>query len=111
MDEVRITDPETGGQKGQKLARYGLIPAEPLRQLAEHYGKGATKYEDRGWEKGYAWSLNFDAMMRHAWAWWAGEDEDPETGSNHLVAVAWHAFALLEFAETHPEKDDRPGAC
>lgn len=29
------------------------------------------------------------------------------TGSHHLVAVAWQAFALLEMKETHPELDDR----
>lgn len=107
--EVRITNPTTGGEKGQKLARYDLIPANPLRQLAEHYGKGARKYSERNWERGYDWSLNFAALMRHAWAWWDREDVDEETGSNHMVAVVWHAFALLEFHNTHPELDDRPG--
>lgn len=106
--EVRVVNPDTGGEKGQKLARYDLIPAGPLRLLAEHFGRGARKYEDRNWERGYAWSLTFAALNRHLWAWWGGEDIDAETGSPHLAAVAWHAFALLEFAETHPELDDRP---
>src|ERR1700738_1358363 len=96
-------DPTTGGLKGSKLARFDLIPAGPLVKLAEHYGIGARKYEDRNWERGYAWSLSFGAMMRHAWLWWSGEDDDPESGDNHLVSVAWHAFALLEWAETRPE--------
>ena len=76
--------------------------------LAEHYGKGAQKYaEPRNWERGYAWDLSFDAMQRHAWLWWGGEDLDSETGSNHLTAVAWHSFALLEWSYTHPELDSR----
>jgi len=108
MDEVRVTDPETGGQKGRKVARFDLIPAGPLTQVAEHYGRGAEKYEDRNWERGYDWSLSFAALMRHAWAFWNGEDDDPETGSPHMAAVVFHAFALLEFAKTHPEKDNRP---
>lgn len=29
------------------------------------------------------------------------------TGSHHMVAVAWHAFLLLEFKDTHPDHDDR----
>lgn len=106
--EVRVRNEQTGGEKGSKLARYDLIPAEPLRILAEHYGRGARKYEDRNWERGYDWSLSFAAMNRHLWSFWAGEDIDPETGSPHMAAVAWHAFLLLEFAVTHPDLDNRP---
>ena len=106
--EVIVADPNTGGKKGQKLARFDLVPARPLQILAEHFGRGARKYEDRNWEKGYAWSLSFGAMQRHAWAFWNGEDIDEETGSPHLAAVAFHAFALLEFMETRRSKDDRP---
>lgn len=98
----------TGGEKGAKLAAFDLVPVSPLTQLAEHYGRGAQKYADRNWERGIAWSLNYAALMRHVTQWWGGEDLDPETGSHHLAAVAWHAFALLEYAETHPELDDRP---
>ena len=29
------------------------------------------------------------------------------TGAHHMTAVAWHAFALREFEETHPDYDDR----
>ncbi|MCP4645812.1 MAG: DUF4406 domain-containing protein [bacterium] len=107
--EVRSVDPQTGGEKGTKLARFDLIPAGPLFQLAEHYGRGVEQgnYAPRNWELGYSWGKSFAAMMRHAWAFWRGEDIDEQTGSPHLAAVAWHAFALLEWGETHPEKDDR----
>lgn len=105
--EVRTVS-STGGEKGVKLARFDLIPANPLRQVAEHYGKGAAKYDARNWERGYEWSKSFGALMRHAWQWQAGEDIDVETQSNHMAAVAFHAFALLEFAATHREFDDRP---
>lgn len=108
MTETRITNPITGGQKGSKPERYDLIPPGPMSLLARQYGVGASKYADRNWERGYSWSLNFAALMRHAWAFWRGETIDPETGLPHMAAVAWHAFALLEFADTHPELDDRP---
>lgn len=106
--EEIIENEDTGGKKGRKLARFDLLPAGPLFELAKHYGRGSRKYEDRNWEKGYDWSLSFGAMMRHAWAFWNGEDIDPETGSPHLAAVAWHAFTLMQFSEQHPELDDRP---
>lgn len=94
VEEVRITDPTTGGQKGSKLARFSLIPAEFLWALAEHYGIGAKKYDDRNWERGYKWSLSQDAHDRHFNQWLRGEDKDQETGTNHLIAAAWHLVAL-----------------
>lgn len=106
-DEVRIADPVTGGQKGQKLARFDLLPAKPLRHIAEVYGKGAEKYEDRNWERGYRYGLSFGAMQRHAWAFWNGESEDPESGLPHLAHVAWHALTLMEFVERGIGTDDR----
>ena len=101
-------DDVTGGRKEVKLERFDLVPIGPLTELARHYGRGAFKYADRNWEKGYPWSLSYASLMRHLTQWWDGEDIDPETGSSHLVAVAWHAFALLEFINSHPELDNRP---
>lgn len=97
MAEVIITDPTTGGMKGQKEERFDLIPNEFEKALARHYGVGCRKYADRNWEKGYRWSLSVGALRRHLAAWLGGESVDPETGSNHLIAVAWHAIALFIF--------------
>jgi hypothetical protein len=104
--EVRSVS-STGGEKGVKLARYDLIPVDALRQIAEHYGRGAEKYDDNQWRKGYEWSKSFAALIRHANQFWGGEDYDEETGSNHMAAVAWHALTLLTFFEEHPDFDDR----
>jgi len=106
--EVRTVDPETGGEKGVKAERYELLPVLPLREVARLYGVGATKYAERNWERGYAWSRSFGALQRHANAFWSGETIDPDTGLHHMAAVVFHAFALMEFDRTHPEKDDRP---
>lgn len=106
--EVRVTNEKTGGQKGRKLARMDLVPVEALTALAEHYGRGAAKYADNQWRKGYDWSLSYAALLRHATQFWSGQDIDEETGSPHMAAVAWHAFALLTFMAEHPDLDDRP---
>lgn len=108
--EERITDPETGGQKGSKLARFSLMPWDVLYELAEHWGKGARKYADRNWEKGTDWSLNIDALGRHLALWIGGEDNDPETGSSHLIAVAWHALAIRFMQKHNRGKDFRDNA-
>ena len=106
--EVRVTDPTTGGQKGKKPARFDLLPQGPLWEVAELYGKGAEKYADRNWEKGYAWSLSFAALSRHLSLFWQGEYLDSETGCPHLASVVFHAFALMEFYAQGSGTDDRP---
>lgn len=108
--EVRTVS-STGGEKGVKPARFDLIPAAPLWLLAEHFGRGAQKYRDRNWERGYEWNKSFQAMQRHIWSWWNGEDVDPETGSLHVIAAAWHCFTLAQFIsdpERYGQFDDRP---
>lgn len=104
--EYRVTS-STGGQKNNKLARFDLIPPQALWDLAEHYGRGAEKYEDHNWTRGYPWSLSIAALHRHLNLFQQGEELDPETGTPHIVAVAWHAFTLMTFRHTHPEFDDR----
>ena len=75
MPEERTTS-STGGQKGVKLARFDLIPAGPLLRLAEHFGKGAKKYEEHQWRDGYEWSKSYSACLRHLNAFWQGLDYD-----------------------------------
>ncbi|WP_099021223.1 dATP/dGTP diphosphohydrolase domain-containing protein [Mycolicibacterium palauense] len=107
--EVRTVS-ESGGEKGSKLARFDLIPPTVLWELAEHYGRGAEKYEDDNWRRGYDWKYSYAAVQRHLNAFWAGEDIDPETGSKHVVSAAWHCFALAWFMVNKPEYDSRPSA-
>ena len=109
--EDRTVDPATGGEKGSKLARFDLLPWDALWHVAEHYGRGAAKYADRNWEKGFKWSLCHAALHRHlAQFWQMGERTDAETGGHHLAAVAFHALALLAFDLRLAGTDDRPRA-
>ena len=72
---------------------------------------GAEKYEDRNWEKGVDYNKYYGALLRHIFAWWNGEELDPETGLSHL----YHAGCCLMFLSHYsslPEKykdfDNRP---
>ena len=89
--------------------RFDLLPVYPLEALVEVYTFGASKYEDRNWEKGISWSRVFAAMMRHLWAYWRGENNDPESNLPHLAHAAWGCFALLEYSQRRKEFDDRAG--
>lgn len=105
-EEVRVTS-ATGGQKGMKLARLGSLDPQSLLMLAEVSGFGASKYSAHNFLKGYDWSLSFDAMQRHALAFWNGEDNDPESGLPHVGHVAWHALCLASFLMRDLGTDDR----
>ena len=130
--EVRIIS-ETGGAKGSKLARFDLLPWDALTLLAEHYGRGTFKYDDRNWEKGYKWGLSFSALQRHLTAHWNGDiyDLDPylygvdaegeplfteaeirampdDQKVLHITAVMWHAACLTAFFLRGIGEDDRP---
>lgn len=109
MAEVRVTS-ETGGQKGQKDVQLHCIPWEALEELGKVFAFGAQKYEDYNMRKGYPWSLSFDALQRHLWAFWSGEDLDPESGLPHIAHVTWHALTLGLFSskERYNQFDDRP---
>lgn len=97
-----------GGRKDDAgKARYDLIPAEALDELARVYGIGAAKYGDHNWRKGLAWGRVFGAMMRHAWAWWRGETYDPVDGQHHLASVAWGALTLMSYEMSKSGTDDR----
>lgn len=90
--------------------RMELLPPEMIEATAAVLTFGAKKYAERNWEKGLSWSRCFGALMRHMWAWWAGQNVDPETGYSHL----WHASCCLAFLIAYEQRgsgeDDRPSA-
>jgi hypothetical protein len=103
-DEVKASqNATTGGRKfdGGKL-QYGLIPPNALKATVEILTFGAEKYEPDNWK----WVPDskrryFDAAQRHLWAWKCGEQNDQETGKNHLA----HALCCLMFLYEHDTID------
>lgn len=105
--EVRVVDPDTGGEKGQKDAQLSALDPLPLLELAKVAGFGADKYERYNFAKGYAWHFSFDAMQRHLLQFWSGEDLDEESGLPHLAHAMWHCHALMTFMLRNRGTDDR----
>lgn len=101
LEDIQIEPPTEypgrPGHKGQKLARFDLLPWDALWVLAEHYGKGAAKYAARNWERGYDFSDSVAQMGRHLAQIATGELIDPENGSPHAAAIAFGALALIAF--------------
>jgi len=103
-------NPMSDGRKDAKDIQIHAIPWEALQELGRVYHFGATSrgYGDYNFRGGYDWTLTFDALMRHAWAFWNREENDPESGFNHMAHAAWHALTLCFFALTERGNDDRP---
>lgn len=87
--------------------RYDLISPEFLDGIATVLASGAKKYGDRNWEGGFTWGRVFAALMRHSWAWWRGEEKDPESGQSHLLHAATNLMFLHTFVRRGLGKDDR----
>ena len=99
----RLEQIAKGGHKDdQDKIRMELIPPELLEAVGDILTFGAKKYADRNWEHGMKWSRPFGALMRHMWAWWRGEDKDPETGRSHL----WHAACCISFLVAYEARGD-----
>jgi len=99
MSEARKHDAEK--------TRYDLVPADALEIVTQVWTFGASKYGDRNWEKGFAWGRLFGASCRHLWAFWRGEDADPETGLPHLAHAACSVMMLLTHQLRNIGEDDR----
>ena len=102
-----------GGTKNDRAdakPRTDLVSPSLMIGAARVLAPGAEKYGERNWERGMKWSRPFGAAIRHMWAWFMGEDLDPETGLHHL----WHAGCNLMFLAhyvqypVYTQFDDRP---
>ena len=87
--------------------RYDLLPPELLEETAKVLTFGAQKYSAHNWAQGASWSRYFSAMMRHMWAWWRGEDNDPETGFSHLAHAACCLSFLIAYQRRGLGEEDR----
>lgn len=93
---------------GGKL-RFDLIPPDALEELARVYTVGAANYGPRNWEAGISYGRIFAALMRHCWAWFLGEENDPDDGLHHMAHAAWNCMTLVAFSRRGMSHlDDRP---
>ena len=87
--------------------RYDLLDPYSLDEVTKIYSFGCKKYEDHNWRKGIKWSRVFGALMRHSWAFWRGEEIDPDSGLHHMAHAAWNCLALINYSKYRKDFDDR----
>jgi hypothetical protein len=87
--------------------RLDLLPTVALEQIGAVLTFGASKYGDNNWRRGARWGRYYAALLRHLYAWWRGEDCDPETGLSHLAHAACCLLFLMEYQRNDWGTDDR----
>lgn len=98
---------EEGTKNDQGKTRLELLSPIWLNGVGQVMTFGAKKYGAWNWAKGLSRMRVLGAALRHQLAYLMGEDNDPETGLNHI----YHASCELMFAAhlhvTRPDLDDR----
>lgn len=98
----------SGVKFDQDKIKLHLLPPDVLEEIGKVLTFGAAKYSERNWENGMSWSRPYGALLRHMFAWWKGEDNDPETGLSHLAHAGCCLFFLLAYSKRNVGTDDRP---
>ena len=88
---------------------FELLPFELMSGVNKIFQYGANKYQVNNWKKpDFLMSRAYNALLRHMFAFWNGEDYDKESGLLHLD----HAMCNLLFMKYHllntPAADHRP---
>lgn len=95
---------------GDKI-RTDLYPVASFLGTCRVLTHGAKKYAARNWEKGILFGRVYGALLRHLFAWWNGEDVDPESGEHHLDHAGCCIAFLQHYAKnpgSYAKFDDRP---
>jgi len=85
------------------------LPPSALFYEGRVMDSGAAKYGPFNWgEAGVVASVYFDAISRHLFAWYTGEEIDPESGQPHMAHIRACAGIIIDCTEIDNLKDDRP---
>jgi hypothetical protein len=95
--------PPSGRKDDQGKPQYRLLPTRGLAAIVDVLTFGAVKYAPDNWQRVDNASARYeDAMLRHLFAWKAGETNDPESGLPHLAHAGCCLLFLMHF-ELAPE--------
>jgi len=85
------------------------LPLPPLMEAAVGMFEGARKYGRHNYrDVGVRHSIYFDGTIRHLFAWWEGEDIDPDSGIHHVSKAIASLLVLRDSMLRGNDTDDRP---
>lgn len=109
MTDTKDTNPKDG--IGLTKAALSCFPLPALMEGSLAFMEGALKYGRHNYRRaGVRYSVYFDAMIRHLFAWFEGEERATDSGVHHLGHVLACCAILLDdtLAAESIGNDDRP---
>ena len=107
MSNKKDTNPKEA--LGIRKVPLHAVPVKPLLELGLAMLEGGRKYGSHNYrEAGVRYSTYFDATIRHLFAWWEGEDIDPDSGLPHIVKIMADMTVLRDSQHMGNGVDDRP---
>lgn len=107
MEEYRdVVHFEGGGVRDDSRGRgmFSVISTVGLTRLGQRYEYGHRKYgASDNYKKGLPISGCMDSIMRHWMAYLDGDNSE-----DHMAAIAWNAFCIMENEVMNPEYQDIP---
>ncbi|MQQ09118.1 hypothetical protein GFB49_11685 [Epibacterium sp. SM1979] len=98
-------------EAGLEKIPFACLPIAVLAEDAVAHGEGALKYGRHNWRNGDVLaSTYFAATLRHLFAWFEGEDIDPDSGLSHLTKARASLGVLRDAQIQGRAIDDRPPA-
>lgn len=105
----KLTNPKDA--VGVHKVPFGTLSQAVLAEVGLAFLEGARKYGRHNYRPaGVRASVYFDANGRHMARWWEGEDNDPDSGLNHVVKAIASLVVLRDSMITGNWTDDRPPA-
>jgi len=90
---------------------WSLMPFEAVEEINKVLEFGAKKYSAHNWKvgEGFRYTRVFNSLLRHLFAWFRGEDLDPESGLSHLAHAGCNIIFLLYYTKYKDryKNDDR----
>jgi hypothetical protein len=108
IGDINSNERGSGARANAGKTRFDLVPLHLLTSAADVFEYGADKYAEWNWAKGMRWSVPYGCILRHLSAWYAGYDNDPESGKSHLGHAMANLLMLEHYAKSYREGDDRP---
>ena len=86
--------------------QWSLVDFESLEPMVKVLEFGAKKYAPNNWKKGLETTKIIESMLRHTFALLKGENNDPESGINHVGHIQCNAMFLAKMLQD-PKWDNR----
>jgi hypothetical protein len=102
------TDMNPKDKAGALKPQLGLLPVLAIPEVAHVLELGARKYGVYNWRDVPIHEMTYaHAVLRHIFAWIAGEDNDPESGRSHFAHAVAGLLVCMDARAAGTSVDDR----